>query len=243
MTFHRPLVLCLLAVSAPASAIVNGTPPTQARFDREFPWAVALQYPDSDGVCTGEIIAPRWVLTAAHCTSAGVEVRSGQVDRGAAAPARASEVFTHPAYDAKSGRNDVGLIHLQVALASRPVPLMTRAESAALLREGARAVIAGWGRRSASMPFSDRLIVSDVELRSLRREDGRIAYFDPASGPCGGDSGGPMLLARPDGTWVLAGVASRVVGNLCERGGGVGLYVDVTAVLDFIEGHVRDGAR
>jgi secreted trypsin-like serine protease len=84
------------------------------------------------------------------------------------------------------------------------------------------------------------LIVSDVELRSLEREASRFAYFDPVSGPCGGDSGGPLLLERADGSLVLAGIASRVVGNLCAQGGGVGIYTDVAAVRAFIEEHVRD---
>ena len=66
----------------------------------------------------------------------------------------------------------------------------------------------------------------------------RVGLIRLAAAPCGGDSGGPLLLTRADGTLVLAGVASRVVGTLCAQGGGVGIYVDVSRVHDYA--HVKD---
>jgi hypothetical protein len=42
---------------------------------------------------------------------------------------------------------------------------------------------------------------------------------------------------------VLAGIASRVVGDLCAQGGGVGIYVNVAEVRDFIEANVKDLPR
>jgi hypothetical protein len=49
-----------------------------------------------------------------------------------------------------------------------------------------------------------------------------------------------MLVARADGTAVLAGVASRVVGDLCAQRGGIGIYMDVAEMLDFIASHIGE---
>ncbi len=237
-------VLLLLGAPGSTLAIVNGSAVSAARYAADFPWAVALVgRGEAGGVCTAVLISPTWVLTAGHCTSKGNQVLIGHPERGMAHPAQAAEAVVHPGYDPRTGVNDIGLIRLQRPVAQAPVRLMSRAEAPVLLKERARAVIAGWGKRSPSLGFSEPLIVSDVELRNLQQEDGRFAFLDTASGPCGGDSGGPLLLARPDGTWVLAGIASRVVGNLCAQGGGISLYMNVALMRDFIDRHVRDLAQ
>ncbi len=221
-------------------AIVNGAPASDERFAVDFAWAVALVNPAAGGVCTAQVVSPTWVLTAGHCASQNMRVMAGNANRTLAVAVPVTRAIRHPLYDATTGEHDVGLLQLGKPLEVKPVTLMRRGEEPSLLREGAYAVIAGWGKRSSSLPFSERLIVSDVELRSLTRNKTRFTYFDPVSGPCGGDSGGPLLLARADGTRVLAGIASRVAGDLCAQGGGFGMYVNVAQVRDFIEAHVRD---
>ncbi|MCC7329713.1 MAG: serine protease [Gammaproteobacteria bacterium] len=232
-----------LLAALPALAIVNGTVVSETRFAGRYPWAVALVGNGSGGVCTAQLIAPEWVLTAAHCAGLGVQARVGASDRDQARVVKVAEAFRHPRYDSEAGTWDIGLLRLAEPVAGPVVTLATAADAGALLREKALAAIAGWGKRAAGLGFSVPLVESEVELRELRREESRFIFIDRASGPCGGDSGGPLLLRRADGSPVLVGIASRVAGNLCAQGGGISLYADVAAARGFIAAHVPELAR
>jgi secreted trypsin-like serine protease len=228
-----------LAAAPAARAIVNGAPASDEIFKARFSWAVALVDPGTGGVCTAQLIAPDWVLGAAHCASPGHWLLAGNSSRALARQVGIAEVIPHPKYDPKTGDYDLALVRLTEPLAYPPLRVATPTESERLLQPGAKAVIAGWGRRSARADYSDRLVVSDVELRGLERQGTRFGYSDPVSGPCGGDSGGPLLRQREDGTDVLLGVASRTGGDLCATGGGVGIYVEVALMREFIAARVK----
>jgi secreted trypsin-like serine protease len=152
-------------------------------------------------------------------------------------------VIMHPRYDPATAEYDVALIRLAAPVALHPLRVATAAEADRLLEPAAKAVIVGWGKRSSSSDFSDRLVVSDVELRQLERRGARFIYTDPVSGPCGGDSGGPLLMTREDGVAVLLGVASQTGGDVCAAGGGIGVYVDIATVREFVEKIVTDLPR
>lgn len=242
---QRGLVLSALALSlawfaAPAGAIVNGAAASDEIFSRRFAWAVALVDPNSGGVCSAALVSPTWVLTAAHCASTDMQARVGNASRSRARTLAVVQAIRHPQFDPASGQYDVGLLRLAQPAGQPAVRLADATEAAAMLREGAKVIIAGWGYRSTRGGFSERLVVSDVELRGLERDGSRFGYADPVSGPCSGDSGGPLLVERPDGPLVLVGIASRVIGDICAQGGGIGIYVDVSRVRDFIARHVAD---
>jgi uncharacterized repeat protein (TIGR01451 family) len=165
------LALCLLLAlaGAPASASPN-RPPEPDVIGGEpappgaWPWLVALVNTRSGSVasgwyCGGTLIAPEWVLTAAHCAydlrGAGTgPALPGDIDvvlgreRLASSDGervRLREVHTHPLYGfAALEDSDIALLRLE-APSSRPTVRLAAPGDAGLSAPGTVARVAGWG--------------------------------------------------------------------------------------------------
>lgn len=204
----------------------------------EFPSLAYIEarHGRSGFACTGTVVAPRVVLTAAHCiesqetgafTPAGdYALATGTTSPGQTEPQNffgVAETHVFPGFDPGSLRGDAGILILDHPTTAPPLALAGPAE-AAFYTGGAPVQLAGWGLTRANAlrgPGSLRATEMVVQSPALCRRKTRNFYrpystaaqlctlATPAnSGGCFGDSGGPAIAQRADGTPVQLGVIS-----------------------------------
>ncbi len=245
------LICATAAVLLPAGAsasptarasIVGGHPSSIA----EFPSLAYIEaHQGKQGfACTGTVVAPRVVVTAAHCieslehggiTPAGSYAVATGITKPEEAAAenvfRVTETHVFPDFDPGSLRGDAGILVLDRPTPAPPLPLAGSAD-AALYQGGATVQLAGWGLQGANAGGRASALRSTsmvVQAPPVCRQKTRSYYppFSPAaqlctldqpakrSGGCFGDSGGPAIGQRPDGSPVQLGVISTG-GNFCS---------------------------
>lgn len=179
--------------------------------------------------CTGAVLAPDVVLTAAHCVQPQGDYAVALLSGGSARLVPAVRIVVHPRFDADQFRTrrptpDVALVKLAEPLPTsfRPVRL---AQGQDLPAKGTSFLIAGYGVTAEGAPKSAGTLRT-VALPSIGTTGGimvRLARPDGRAGACTGDSGGPAFVD---------GVLTGVVGWATAQGGarGCGGVTGVTLV-------------
>jgi secreted trypsin-like serine protease len=235
------LVLALSAAPARAAeiahtSIVHG----DAAAIEEFPSLafIVAQHSKNEGfACTGTVIAPRLVLTAAHCVQnldvggftppSEYKVATGRASPKEDATGNVLEVSaTHvfPGFDPGNTHGDAALLILSTPTPAPPISLASAAD-ADLYKGGTSVRLAGWGLTSfnaKSEPDGLRTTSTVVLEPAACKRQTRSFYpayssavemctTDPPdhrNGGCFGDSGGPAIAQRADGTAVEIGITS-----------------------------------
>ena len=257
-------LIALLALAGPVAgqthsrahrSVIGGTPADPA----QFPYTVAI-FRKGKMHCTGSVIGPTKVLTAAHClfgfNLANFQVIASRPDLRNTSVGQAVAVNGgrfHPDFE-QTALHDVGVLDLAQPLAITPVPLATPAQSAATTFPGAQLHVSGYG---ATKPFGVHLspfMKTTVELvrtdqrclraytRDLFAPDSMICAlggkrkhpgkFKIHTSACSGDSGGPLVADTPTGPIQVGTVSFG--GALCGLPGAPTVYSRVASSLDFI---------
>lgn len=196
--------------------------------------------------CTGVLIAPAVALTAGHCNDDALR----SILIGASSLARPEDGETIDVIRRVEHPDSFQTSDLTVLVLERPSRFPPRAIASGWarfdIRDGAAVTIAGYGAtdRNATM-FVDELQEAETTIvdADCTEKPGCNASVAPAGelgaggmgvDTCPGDSGGPLYLPTPYGTFV-AGITSRAYADAlydCTDGG---IYVRPDKVADWIE--------
>ena len=235
------IAVSALLLAAPAQAIVGGGVPSADGVGR----AVVTIVGSRGNFCTGALIAPKLVLTAAHCVQPGAVYKIVEYGADKQPLLRdAKTVAVHPGFNiqamlAHRATADVALLQLQAvpqgksaaALGVPQVPILP----------GSRFTIAGIGVTIRGEGSSGGIIRAAGLVATGKSGTLQIRLVDPLTngardglGACTGDSGGPVFEDQQGGP-VIIGVISWSTGPNGSAGcGGLTGVTPLTLYRDWI---------
>ncbi len=257
-------LICASLGAAPASADVPAKPRIwqgwPARVD-SVPSMAAILVTQSGGpkrsfLCGGTVIAPRVVLTAAHCLQgrrsrilANVSVMTGRTTLTPIHPGQPGQrspivdYATHEFFSKRRGyENDIAVILLRDETVAPPAAIdVSRSTFQSLTLD-----VAGWGRLGRRPVYPTSLQTAGLKVipqsvckrayRGMPRPSLYVCAFGENEGVCDGDSGGPLSL--PEGT--LVGLTSG--GSVACRLGGPAVFTRVGRYIDWMRARIEQFA-
>jgi hypothetical protein len=211
----------MLALSPlPAAAVINGAPA-----DGEIAAQTVLIVSTRGASCSGTVLGPDLVLTAAHCVQPRADYALAFLEPRGPRLVKVARVALHPRFDPEQFKTrrptpDLALLKIAEPLGARVRPARL-ASDPALPRPGDSFTLAGFGMAAEGNEKSAGTLRA-LTLPAIGTTGGIMVRLAGGGGACTGDSGGPVFRGA-----LLVAVIGWTTG---PRGPGCGKVTGATLV-------------
>jgi hypothetical protein len=239
-------LMLVLSITTATQAMVGAA----ATADKSVAAHVALIVGSRGTSCTGVVIAPALVLTAAHCALPGAEYKIVEFDTAHRPVLHdVAQVRTHPQFDLNTllghrATADVALLALTKPLpavfVAAPLTVPPVAAGDHLLVAGYGVAVRGDGRSGGTIRVADLVATGQPGSLQIRLVDPATGGAQPGLGACTGDSGAPVFV-RDHNDLAVIGLVSWSTGPALAAG--CGGLTGVTPLMRYRDWIVETAAK